>query len=211
MLRFVQRGGDNRQTLGQLPQWLSMILRSRGVDTEEKARLFLKPELSQLHDPMAMQGMDQAVRLIRDAVLEQTPIMVYGDYDADGVCATAVMMETLTALGARVRYRIPSRHGEGYGLNADAVREMAKEAKLLITVDCGVTNHEEVRLAQLLGMTVMVTDHHQMAQTPSPADVVLNPLLGSYPFRRLCGAGVALKLTQALLGMETSVQKSKWI
>ncbi len=202
MLQFVQRGGDNRQTLGQLPQWLSMILRSRGVDTEEKARLFLKPELSQLHDPMVMQGMDQAVRLIRDAVLEQTPIMVYGDYDADGVCATAVMMETLTALGARVRYRIPSRHGEGYGLNADAVREMAKEAKLLITVDCGVTNHEEVRLAQLLGMTVMVADHHQMAQTPSPADVVLNPLLGSYPFRRLCGAGVALKLTQALLGME---------
>lgn len=207
MLRYVKRGPDLRQPIGTLPLWLSAILRSRGVDTEEKAERFLHPSLEQLYDPMLMQGMDRAVEIIRDAVAQHTPIQIYGDYDADGVCATSILMETLSSMGADVVYRIPDRHGEGYGLNCDAVREIAQTRRLLITVDCGVTNHEEVRLAQLLGMTVIVTDHHQLAETPSPADVVLNPLLGDYPFRRLCGAGVALKLAQALLGMEEVLRR----
>ena len=203
MLQFIRRGADREASpIGGLPQWLSALLRTRGVDTPEKAERFLHPSLEHLHDPFAMQGMDKAVRIISQAVKEGTPMLVYGDYDVDGVCATSILMETLGEMGAAVDYRIPSRHGEGYGLNCDAVREIARDHKLLITVDCGVTNHEEVKLAQLLGMTVIVTDHHQLADTPSPADVVLNPLLGDYPFRRLCGAGVALKLTQALLGME---------
>lgn len=201
MLRYIQRGSDVRRPLGQLPMWLSCILRNRGIDTEEKAQRFLSPDLSQLHDPLLMQGMDKALSIIRGAVRDQTPILIYGDYDADGVCAASILMETLASMGARVDFRIPSRHGEGYGLNSDAVREFALTHKLLITVDCGITNHEEVRLAQLLGMTVIVTDHHQPAPTPSPADVTLNPLLGDYPFRRLCGAGVALKVAQGLLGM----------
>ena len=202
MLQFIRRGTSVSQPIGDLPLWLSTLLRNRGVDTPEKAERFLHPSLEHLNDPMLMQGMDKAVRLIRRAAEEGTPIIVYGDYDVDGVCATSILLETLRDMGARADFRIPSRHGEGYGLNCDAVRAMAEEYRLLITVDCGVTNHEEVKLAQLLGMTVIVTDHHQLADTPSPADVVLNPLLGEYPFRRLCGAGVALKLTQALEGMD---------
>ncbi|MBR4080911.1 MAG: single-stranded-DNA-specific exonuclease RecJ [Clostridia bacterium] len=202
MLRFVRRGGESSQPLGGLPLWLSSLLRTRGIDTPEKAERFLQPELSHLHDPFLMQGMDKAVRIIRQAIADHTPMIVYGDYDVDGVCATSILMETLGEMGADVSFRIPSRHGEGYGLNCDAVREMAEKYRLLITVDCGVTNHEEVRLAQMLGMTVIVTDHHQLADTPSPADAVLNPLLGDYPFRRLCGAGVALKICQALQGLE---------
>ena len=202
MLQFIRRGASVSQPIGELPLWLSTLLRNRGVDTPEKAERFLHPSLEHLNDPMLMQGMDKAVRLIRRAAEDGTPIIVYGDYDVDGVCATSILLETLREMGARADFRIPSRHGEGYGLNCDAVRAMAEEYRLLITVDCGVTNHEEVKLAQLLGMTVIVTDHHQLADTPSPADVVLNPLLGEYPFRRLCGAGVALKLTQALLGMD---------
>lgn len=202
MLQFIRRGTSVSQPIGDLPMWLSTLLRNRGVDTPEKAERFLHPSLEHLNDPMLMQGMDKAVRLIRRAAEEKTPIIVYGDYDVDGVCATSILLETLRDMGAKADFRIPSRHGEGYGLNCDAVRTMAEEYRLLITVDCGVTNHEEVKLAQLLGMTVIVTDHHQLADTPSPADVVLNPLLGEYPFRRLCGAGVALKLTQALLGMD---------
>lgn len=207
MLRFQKRGPDTRQPLGALPLWMSSILRSRGIDTEEKAQRFLHPSLEHLHDPLLMQGMDRALSIIRQAVGDQTPIIIYGDYDADGVCATSILLETLTSMGARVDFRIPSRHGEGYGLNCDAVREMAKDYRLLITVDCGVTNHEEVRLARMLGMTVIVTDHHQLADTPSPADVVLNPLLGDYPFRRLCGAGVALKVAQGLLGMDEVLRR----
>lgn len=203
MLQFVKRGAERETTpLGGLPGWLSSLLRTRGIDTQEKAERFLHPSLEQLHDPLLMQGMDKAVRIICQAVAAGESIIVYGDYDVDGVCATAIVLETLRDMGAKADFRIPSRHEEGYGLNETAVRDMAQGHKLLITVDCGVTNHQEVKLAQMLGMTVIVTDHHQLADTPSPADVVLNPLLGDYPFRRLCGAGVALKLTQALLGME---------
>ena len=207
MLQFIKRGPRDAQPIGDLPNWLSALLRARGVDTPEKAARFLYPDLAHLHDPFLMQGMDKAVRIIREAIAGGFPIIVYGDYDVDGVCATSILLETLREMGAAPDFRIPSRHGEGYGLNCDAVREMAESHRLLITVDCGVTNHEEVRLAQLLGMTVIVTDHHQLADTPSPADVVLNPLLGEYPFRRLCGAGVALKLTQALLGMEAVLRR----
>lgn len=202
MLRFQKRGAGVSQPIGDLPMWLSELLRNRGMDTPEKAERFLHPSLGQLHNPSLMQGMDKAVRIIRGAVAQGQRIIVYGDYDVDGVCATSIMLETLREMGAQADFRIPSRHGEGYGLNVDAVREMAQTYQLLITVDCGVTNHEEVALAQMLGMTVIVTDHHQLADTPSPANVVLNPLMGAYPFPRLCGAGVALKLTQALLGME---------
>ena len=202
MLQLIRRGPESAKPIGDMPLWLSALLRARGVDTPEKAERFLHPGLGQLHDPMLMQGMEKAVRLLRQAMEEQTPIMIYGDYDVDGVCATSILLETLREMGARVDFRIPSRHGEGYGLNGDAVREIAQTHRLLVTVDCGVTNHEEVRLAQMLGMTVIVTDHHQLADTPSPADVVLNPLVGDYPFRRLCGAGVALKICQALQGME---------
>ena len=207
MLDYIRRGTDNPAPIGDLPLWLSGLLRNRGIDTPEKAERFLHPALSQLHDPFLMQGMDKAVRIIREAVAAGMPIIVYGDYDVDGVCATSILLETLRELGAEPDFRIPSRHEEGYGLNCGAVRQMAETHRLLITVDCGVTNHEEVRLAQLLGMTVIVTDHHQLADTPSPADVVLNPLLGEYPFRRLCGAGVALKLTQALLGMDAVIRR----
>ncbi|MBQ8555777.1 MAG: single-stranded-DNA-specific exonuclease RecJ [Clostridia bacterium] len=207
MLQYIKRGPDTAQPIGDLPLWLSSLLRNRGVDTPEKAERFLHPDVSHLHDPFLMQGMDRAVGLIREAVAAGTPIIVYGDYDVDGMCATSMMLETLREMGAEADFRIPSRHSEGYGLNCAAVREMAQTHKLLITVDCGMTNHEEVKLAQMLGMTVIVTDHHQLADRPSPADVVLNPLLGDYPFRRLCGAGVALKLTQALLGMEAVLRR----
>ena len=207
MLQFIKRGPKDASPIGDLPLWLSALLRARGVDTEEKAQRFLYPSVEYLHDPFLLHGMEKAVRIIKEAVAGDFPIIVYGDYDVDGVCATSILLETLREMGADPAFRIPSRHGEGYGLNCDAVREMAESYRLLITVDCGVTNHEEVKLAQMLGMTVIVTDHHQLADTPSPADVVLNPLIGDYPFRRLCGAGVALKLTQALLGMEAVMRR----
>ena len=207
MLQFIKRGPKDASPIGDLPLWLSALLRARGVDTEEKAQRFLYPSVEHLHDPFLMHGMEKAVRIIKEAIAGEFPIIVYGDYDVDGVCATSILLETLREMGADPAFRIPSRHGEGYGLNCDAVREMAESYRLLITVDCGVTNHEEVKLAQMLGMTVIVTDHHQLADTTSPADVVLNPLIGDYPFRRLCGAGVALKLTQALLGMEAVMRR----
>ena len=136
----------------------------------------------------------------RDANRET--ILVYGDYDADGVCATSILLDLLHEEGASLAYRIPSRHEEGYGLHEQAVREAANKCSLLITVDCGVSNVEEVALAKSLGLTVIVTDHHQPPEVLPPADVVMDPLLGAYPFPSLCGAGVALKICQAMQGLE---------
>ena len=200
MLTFAPRCAPDLSPLGSLPGWLSALLRARGVDTEEKADRFLNPSLTDLNDPYKMEGMETAVKLIRKAVAAGDRIMIFGDYDADGVCATSILLETLTELGAQVSFRLPSRQKDGYGLNENAVREISEKAKFLITVDCGISNRTEVALAKKLGMTVIVTDHHQLPEELPEADAVLNPLIGNYPCPFLCGAGVALKICQALQG-----------
>lgn len=201
--RFIQRTvpADPPFTLDSIPPWLCTLLAARGITTAEEARRFLNPSLSDLHDPFLLPGMAETVRLLKEAISRGETILVYGDYDADGVCAASILMETLHEMNASLAYRIPSRHTEGYGLNEDAVREIAAKCSLLITVDCGVSNVKEVALAKELGLTVIVTDHHQPPEVLPPADVVMDPLLGDYPCPYLCGAGVALKICQALQGL----------
>ena len=201
-MQFIPRSAPDFTPLGSLPGWLSALLRSRGVNTEEEAHRFLNPDLSALEDPFLLSGMEEAVRLIRRAVSSGERIMIFGDYDADGVCAASILLETLTEEGASVSFRLPDRRKDGYGLNENAVREISGKAGLLITVDCGISNAAEVALAKSLGLTVIVTDHHQLPEALPEADAVLNPLIGSYPCPYLCGAGVALKICQALQGME---------
>ena len=198
--RFVQRSTEAVSFDG-LPAWFSSLLYARGIRTEEEASRFLNPSADDLHDPFLLPGMRETVSLLRAAIADGKTIMVYGDYDADGVCASSILMEVLHEEGASLAYRIPSRHTEGYGLNAEAVRDIARKAQLLITVDCGVSNVDEVALAKELGLTVIITDHHQPPEVLPQADVVMDPLLGDYPFPGLCGAGVALKICQALQGM----------
>ena len=199
--RFIQRCVQVSPSFADLPDWMSALLSARGIKTDEAARRYLSPSLSDLHDPFLLPGMAGTVALLKDAISRGDTILVYGDYDADGVCAASILMETLHEEGASLAYRIPSRHVEGYGLNCDAIREVAQKAKLLITVDCGVSNVEEVALAKELGLTVIITDHHQPPEILPAADVVMDPLLGDYPFPYLCGAGIALKICQALQGM----------
>ncbi|MBR6028066.1 MAG: single-stranded-DNA-specific exonuclease RecJ [Clostridia bacterium] len=203
MLEFRQRAQSAPQG-----DWLDTILFSRGITGKEERECFLNPSLSQLHDPFRMEGMDAAAALIRETIRTGGAIAVWGDYDCDGVCASAIMLETLREMGARVTSYIPDRHREGYGLNREGIQKLAEGHQLILTVDCGVTNIAEVRYALALGLKVIVTDHHQLTEPPLNRQEglegvpVLNPLLGDYPFRRLCGAGVALKLTEALLGRE---------
>ena len=205
MLRFVQK------TDGQVPQALvdagigqrlAQLLYARGVQTPEEAQRYLHPQKEHLHDPMLMQDMDRAVACVRETIARGEEIAIFGDYDVDGVTATSILLTYLKKCGARTRYHIPDRHGEGYGLNKEAIGELAKTARLLITVDCGITCPDEVAFAYEQGMRVIVTDHHQLGPVLPQCEAVLNPLLGDYPFRRLCGAGVAFKLVQALGGME---------
>jgi len=180
------------------PTLMDRLLRARGFETQEAVEEFLNPSRAQLGDPFKMPGMGEAVRRILAAKAEGRGVVVYGDYDVDGVTATALVTLFLAEFGVRTRRYIPSRHREGYGLNAEALRAIAEEGDhpLLITVDCGVTAVEEIALAKGLGLDPIVTDHHHLGEA-LPDCPVLNPLLG-YPFPALCGAGVAFKLCQAL-------------
>ncbi len=207
MLQFLPKRAQAREIpealkgLG-LPERLLELLADRGIDTPEAVERYLHPQREHLNDPMLMRDMDRAVAVVRDAIARGEEIAVFGDYDVDGVTATAILLTYLRKQGAKARFYIPDRHGEGYGLNMAAVERLAGEAKLLITVDCGITCADEVARARELGMRVIVTDHHQLGERLPECEAVLNPLLGDYPFRRLCGAGVAFKLVQALGGEE---------
>lgn len=207
MLRLIPKNQQKRQippelaSLG-LPERLLELLLDREIDTPEKIERYLHPKREDLLDPMLMQDMDKAVNVIRDAIEKHEEITVFGDYDVDGVTATAILLTYLRKHGAQVGFYIPDRHGEGYGLNIAAIEQIATHSKLLITVDCGITCAAEVARAKELGMRVIVTDHHQLGPQIPECEAVLNPLLGHYPFRRLCGAGVAFKLVQAMGGTE---------
>ena len=207
MLRFMPKQREAVTIPPELlelpvPRRLLELLVERGIDTPRLAQEYLHPEKSLLHDPMLMQGMDRAVAVIRESIARGDEIIVFGDYDVDGVTATAILLTYLRKQGAKAGFYIPDRHGEGYGLNMAAIDRLAAHARLLITVDCGITCPDEVAHARELGMRVIVTDHHQLGPRLPDCEAVLNPLMGDYPFRRLCGAGVAFKLVQALGGEE---------
>jgi single-stranded-DNA-specific exonuclease len=177
------------------------VLCRRGVQTPEEARAFLQPSLHDLHDPALMPGVSEAADRIRRAVACEEPICIYGDYDVDGISATAILLRCLKLLGVEAFYHIPRRLEEGYGLNAEAIGALAEGgARLLITVDCGIRAVEQVALARELGLDVIVTDHHEPGEVLPAGAILINPKLAgsAYPFRDLAGAGVAFKLAWAV-------------
>ncbi|EFK06372.1 DHH family protein, partial [delta proteobacterium NaphS2] len=147
----------------------AQLLANRHLTDVHTIKPFLSPRLSQMMDPMGMKGMNDAVESILRAMEEQRKITVYGDYDADGLTATALLAVFLSHLGISVSTYVPDRLKEGYGLNKKAVKRIqADGAGLIITVDCGISNGEEVNLAKTLGMDVVITDHHQMPPELKP-------------------------------------------
>jgi len=181
---------------------VAQVLVSRGYDEEEAARKFLYPSLDDLHDPLLLPDMDRAVERIRKAISGGENIWIYGDYDVDGTTAVSALMLTFRRIGVEAKYYIPNRLIEGYGLNRDAIAELKdKGCDLLITVDCGISAHEEIEYANEIGMDVIVTDHHHPKGDNPPACCIINPKLpdSSYPFKDLAGVGVAFKLIQALM------------
>jgi len=182
---------------------LARVLVARGFDTPELARAFLNPRLSDLLDPFALQDMDRAADRIGEALRRGERICVYGDYDVDGLTATAILLLTLRFLGAADCFHyIPRRLGEGYGMSRKALDECAaRGARLLITVDNGINALDETAYARGLGMEVVITDHHQPGPALPEAAAVVNPNRADawYEPARLSGAGVAFKLAHALL------------
>ena len=175
------------------------VLARRGYGDAESASRFLAAELPE-HDPFLLGDMREACEAIRAAVAAGKRICVHGDYDADGICATALAVLVLRELGADVTWHLPSRFEEGYGVARETLERLAGEGVgLVLTVDCGVTAVEEVAHARELGLEVVITDHHR-AGPELPACPVVGPYRGDYPFGELCGTGVVWKLGQALLG-----------
>ena len=190
-----------RLVRGGLSPVVAQLLAARGVYTPEDAGRFLDTKLVHLRDPSELPGVPAAVERVVAAIDGGQPILVYGDYDADGMTGAAILINGLRLAGAEVSYHVPNRLTDGYGLNADAIRKYAgRGVKLIVSVDCGIASIEEAELAKELGVDLIVTDHHEFGDELPAACAIVHPRLPgtSYPFGELCGAGVAFKLAWAL-------------
>ena len=186
-----------------LTEQITRILYARGVDTEDKIRRFMRPSERNFLSPFLMKGMKEAVELITQARDEGRTVAVFGDYDADGICASAIMYHALRDFGIEAHVYVPER-ADGYGLSIEAVDKIFEECnpELFITVDCGISCAKEAQYIYELGSDVIVTDHHELPET-LPDCLIINPKLkDDYPYDNLCGAGVAFKVACALIGEE---------
>lgn len=198
---------EARAELAPFPSLLAQILYHRGVRTRAEAVAFLERRWEE-PPPFSLKGMGEAVDRIRWAIRRREPIVVYGDFDADGVTGTVVLTQVLQALGANVRPYIPHRIDEGYDLNREALSRLRENgARLVISVDCGIRSVDEVDFARRQGLDVLITDHHSPGTALPPAVAVVNPKQPGcpYPFKGLSGVGVAYKVAQALLRAERQV------
>ncbi len=177
---------------------LGQVLVRRGFREPDAARAFLAPR--EAHDPFAFAGIEGAIETIRRHIAAGTRITVHGDYDVDGICATAILIRALRSLGANTNWFLPNRIRDGYGLAPATIARLAERGTgLLVTVDCGITAVDEVAAAIAAGLEVIVTDHHSpRADGQLPACAIVHPSVGGYPCPDLCGSGVAFKLAQAL-------------
>lgn len=180
---------------------LCTLLIERGIDTFDRAKDFFRPQLTQLHDPWLMKDMAKAVSRIKQAISSNEKILVFGDYDVDGTSAVAVMLQFLRAIYPQTDFYIPHRYKEGYGISKAGI-DFAKEAgfTLIISVDCGIKSVDLIQYAKDLGIDFVVCDHHMPEHILPPAVAILNPkqIDCPYPYKELCGCGVAFKLMQAL-------------
>ncbi len=176
---------------------VAQVLANRGITDPEAGKAFLNPKLSDLHPPEMLSGCVEAARRVAAAVARKARIVIYGDYDVDGMAGVAILHSILRLVDADVRFYVPHRLEEGYGVNAEAIAKLAEEGtELLITVDCGISANEPLAAAKAAGMEVIVTDHHSPGEQLPPADVIVHPAVpsGEYPNPYLAGAGVAYKL-----------------
>ncbi len=204
------------QELREFSPFMRQLLFNRGLTSAQAARAFIEGKSPYDTNPLLIKDMQKAVDILHSALENQAKIAIYGDYDADGVTSSALTFEFLSALGAQPRVYIPNRFDEGYGLNLDAIDQLASEGiQLVITVDCGVRSVKEVQRANELGMQTIITDHHLPSDPLPPAQAVINPRQDGdiYPEKHLAGVGLAYKLAQAYLQTYTQPDLSadRWL
>lgn len=192
--------------LYNLSSHLVRLLYSRGIDTQDKLKHYLNPNISDLYDPYLFEDMSKVVEKIESHIAQNHKILIFGDYDVDGITASAILIKYFRSVGAKVDNYMPNRYEDGYGLTIDTIDKIFATNKpdLIITVDCGITAVNEVEYIKSQGVDIIITDHHERAET-LPDALIINPkITESYPFHALCGAGVAFKLVQALAGINTA-------
>ena len=197
-----------------VPELLATVLVNRGIVDDEEIRVFLNPTRSDFHDPYLMPDMEIAVERIIKAIDNQEKVIIYGDYDVDGITSITVLKKFLKTCGLEADYYIPNRLSEGYGLNKAAIDYIKeKEYTLIITVDCGISGIEEIEYANSLGIETIVTDHHEPMELLPPAVAIVDLKRkdnDTYPFKSLAGCGVVFKLTQAL-GMRLGIDEKEYL
>ncbi|MFH1523102.1 MAG: single-stranded-DNA-specific exonuclease RecJ [Patescibacteria group bacterium] len=203
-----------RKKYPEINQVVLQLLFNRGITKKDEIEKFLNPSNNDLHDPFLFIDMERAVKLIIKHIKAQNKIVIYGDYDADGVTAAALLYEVLEILKAKVDVYIPDRVSEGYGLNKKAIDEITKKGtKLIITVDGGIRNKEEVEQAKIKGVEVVITDHHPPPESKKdyPDCLIIDSLTKreEYPFKKLAGVGVAFKLAIAIVSKSKLSKKDK--
>ena len=189
---------------------VAQLLLNRGLAEPETARRFLEAPLKGLHSPERLPGLSQAADRVYAAVRDKRRICVYGDYDVDGLTGTAILWQLLQRLGTPVEFYVPNRLEEGYGLNLEAIGQLARSrVSLIVTVDCGIASTREAEEARRLGVELVITDHHQPKETLPQADAIVHPSLpgAEYPFTALSGSGVAFKLAWALCQRDSGGEK----
>lgn len=202
-------GNINEEFVGKmskifnLDERLVRLLYTRGINTQDKLKSFLSPSITDINDPFMFEDMAKAVELIEQHISKNSKILIFGDYDVDGISASAILLQYFNSRGVNVFNFMPNRYEDGYGLSIDTLNKILKDKKpdLVITVDCGITAVEETKYLKDLGIDIIITDHHEPGET-LPDTIIINPKTSEkYPFHSLCGAGVALKLVQALGGL----------
>ncbi|MFA5794406.1 MAG: single-stranded-DNA-specific exonuclease RecJ [Candidatus Brocadiia bacterium] len=192
---------------------ISKILSGRGIQDLKQAHIFLKPELKNLVEPSSIKGIKESVEKIKEAIENKKKIVIYGDYDVDGIAGVVILVRLFELLKYPVNYYIPHRINEGYGLNKTAIKKLKEDgANLIITVDCGISSKKEVQYAKDLGIDIIITDHHEPNvhnQALPEAVSIINPKLTDESFiRDLCGTGVAFKLAWAILNNFSFIDRS---
>jgi single-stranded-DNA-specific exonuclease len=194
-----------------IPKSLAHVLATRGLESKKDAETFFKPSLEHLHDPFIMEDMEKAVERVLDAVRRQELIWVHGDYDVDGTASTSMVCQFISSIGGKVDYYIPDRFEDGYGLSNKSIDlALAKNAKVLLTVDVGITSYDQLNYAKLKGLDTIICDHHEPGELVPEAYAILDPLKPGcpYPFKSLAACGVAFKLVQGICKTMGSEQKS---
>ncbi|MBS4539689.1 single-stranded-DNA-specific exonuclease RecJ [Clostridium sp. D2Q-11] len=203
-LKVLQQEKSDIQRISQelkISPLVSRVLFNRGIKDNQEIIKFLDPDYNYFYDPYLLNDMGKATDRILEAIELDNTIWIYGDYDVDGVTSTSLLVTFLSQIGIEVRYYIPDRHTEGYGVNKDAIKYIYEnKGDLIITVDCGITSVEEVEYCNELGMDIIITDHHTCGDILPNAIAVINPNRedSNYPFKKLAGVGVAFKLVQSI-------------